>query len=471
MVTTPLNWTSLLSPWRRRDPADRPRVFDGTRTEHERDYDRILFCAPVRRLADKTQVFPLDEDDSVHTRLTHSHEVSNLARSIGVNLAFNHAVFPSDIVPQRNVPTILAAAGLAHDLGNPPFGHQGEMSIQEWFAKNEAKVFPASCRLTEAMRQDFLRFEGNAQTLRLLTRLQILNDDHGLNVTCGTLATLMKYAVGSSSATKGEKLAGRRKPGFFESERGVVEEIWKETGLAEGLRHPLTYIMEASDDIAYCVIDTEDAVKKGLVSHPDVVAFLRDESGGDALTQQVIKKSEQRYTEYRKEDLSPSELNDLSMQMFRVDAMSAMVPAVTDAFVTNLGALMQGSFEGDLIAASKAASLSEALKSFDQRHAYQHESVRRIELLGHTTIHGLMELLWSAITNRETPEKLGSRRKTPFDAYLYSRISENYRRVFESPANPMPTRYKEAQLLTDMMSGMTDQFALDLLRELEPYAA
>ena len=140
------------------------------------------------------------------------------------------------------------------------------------------------------MRQDFLRFEGNAQTLRLLTRLQILNDDCGLNVTCGTLATLLKYTVGSSSANKVEKLAGRRKPGFFESERRVVEDIWKETGLAEGLRHPLTYVMEASDDIAYCVIDTEDAVKKGLVSYQDVLAFLRDASGTDPLTQQVIDK-------------------------------------------------------------------------------------------------------------------------------------------------------------------------------------
>jgi dGTPase len=471
MVATPLNWERLMSPWRRRDPTDRPRVFDGIRTEHERDNDRILFSAPVRRLADKTQVFPLDEDDSVHTRLTHSHEVSNLARSIGVNLAFNHNVFPGEVVPQRNVPAVLAAAGLAHDLGNPPFGHQGEASIQEWFEKNEAAVFPAECGLSEAMRQDFLRFEGNAQTLRLLTRLQILNDDYGLNVTCGTLATLMKYAVGSSIATKGERLAGRRKPGYFQSERGVVEEIWRETGLEEGLRHPLTYVMEASDDIAYCVIDTEDAVKKGLVSYQDVVAFIRDECGPDTLARRVTEKSEGRYTEYRKQNLSPAELNDLSMQMFRVDAMSEMVPAVTATFVANLDALMRGRFEDDLIAHSSAASLCEALKKFDQRHAYQHESVRRIELLGHTTIHGLMDLLWSAITNRATTAKLGSARKTPFDAYVYSRISENYRRIFEDPTNAMPTRYKEAQLLTDMVSGMTDQFALDLLEKLRRYAS
>jgi dGTPase len=388
-----------------------------------------------------------------------------------VNLAFNHAVFPPEIVPQRNIPAVLAAAGLAHDLGNPPFGHQGETSIQSWFEKNAGMVFNDSCGLSEDMRQDFLSFEGNAQTIRLLTRLQILNDDYGLNVTCGTLAALMKYTVGSSSASKGEKLAGRRKPGFFESERHIVEEIWRETGLAEGVRHPLTYVMEASDDIAYSVIDTEDAVKKGLVSCQDVLAFIRDESNGDAVAQQVIEKSEGRYAEFRAARLSPAELNDLTMQMFRVDAMTAMVPAVTDAFVANLDALMRGTFEDDLIANSRAASLCGALKKFDKRHAYQHESVRRIELLGHTTIHGLMDVLWRAITNREVKEDLGSGRKTPFDAYVYSRISENYRRVFESPDNRMPTRYKEAQLLTDMISGMTDKFAIQLLSELRRYAA
>jgi dGTPase len=467
----PLDWKQLLSPRRRKDDAQAPRKFDGVRTEHERDYDRILFSAPVRRLADKTQVFPLDEDDSVHTRLTHSHEVSNLARSIGVNLAFNHAsVFPPDVVAQRNVPAILAAIGLAHDLGNPPFGHQGETSIQDWFKKNEAIVFPDECGVDAQQRQDFLRFEGNAQTLRLLTRLQILDDDTGLNVTCGTLAALMKYTVGSASARKSESLAGRRKPGFFASERHVVEEVWHETGLSEGMRHPLTYIMEACDDIAYCVIDTEDAVKKGLVSHQDVLAFLRDTCGEDPVVETVLAQSERRYNQFRAAKLSPAELNDLSMQMFRVDAMTAMVPAITDVFISDLSALMQGEFEGDLIGKSKAGRLCGALKEFDFRHAYQHESVRRIELLGHKTIHGLMDLLWSAITNRVTEEP-SSARKTPLDAYVYSRISENYRRVSESASNTMPTRYKEAQLLTDMVSGMTDQFALDFYAELRRYAA
>jgi len=464
-----LNWEQLLSPRRRKDDPTKIRTFDGVRTEHERDYDRILFSAPVRRLADKTQVFPLDRDDSVHTRLTHSHEVSNLARSIGVNLVFKHDLFPSSVVPQRNVPAMLAAIGLAHDLGNPPFGHRGETSIQDWFRAHENEVFPTECGVSQKMRQDFLKFEGNAQTLRLVTRLQILNDDFGLNVTCGTLAAVMKYTVGSARADKGERIAGRRKPGFFESERAIVQDIWRTTGLDEGIRHPLTYVMEASDDIAYCVIDTEDAVKKGLVSYGDVVAFLREKCSGDPTIERVLKRSAEYHDEFKGARLSPRELNDVSMQMFRVEAIGAMVPAVTAAFVSNIDAILRGQLEGDLIDASEAAELRSALKEFDKRHAYQHKSVREVELRGHNAIRQLMDLFWTAITDRRDAANPASERRTPFSAYVYSRISENYRRVFEDPKNKMPTRYKEAQLLTDMLSGMTDNFAIGLLADLKRY--
>jgi dGTPase len=145
------------------------------RTELERDYDRILFATPTRRLADKTQVFPMEEHDSIRTRLTHSHEVSNLARSIGVLLAFEHAekVFGSnheELQVKRNVPAVLAAAGLAHDLGNPPFGHQGEIAIQQWFAER---------KWDKDIHIDFREFDGNAQTFRLLTRLQVLKSPIG----------------------------------------------------------------------------------------------------------------------------------------------------------------------------------------------------------------------------------------------------------------------------------------------------
>src|SRR3954447_12060447 len=175
-----MSWKKLLNEGRRKEDARKKARKTGKseedRTEIERDHDRILFSTPVRRLADKTQVFPLDKNDSVRTRLTHSHEVSNLARSIGTVLAFKHSVASDVPNAQRNLPAICAAIGLVHDLGNPPFGHQGESAIQSWFRDYEDVVLAPLAKSPEQLSLDFLKFEGNAQGFRLVTRLQLLND-------------------------------------------------------------------------------------------------------------------------------------------------------------------------------------------------------------------------------------------------------------------------------------------------------
>jgi len=187
-----LEWSKLLYSTRRKDRHDVPET-SGTaasRLEIERDYDRLLFASPTRRLADKTQVFPLDSNDSVRTRLTHSHEVSNLCRSIGTRLAYDHTELFGDIKRDdltRSVPSLLAAIGLIHDLVNPPFGHQGAKVICSWFKSNEEKI------INDVVHDDFKKFDGNAHTIRLLTRLQVLSDDYGLNLTYATLAALIKY--------------------------------------------------------------------------------------------------------------------------------------------------------------------------------------------------------------------------------------------------------------------------------------
>lgn len=475
-----LEWDKLLNDARRKDKTKKekpPEVKNRTekkeiRTEIERDYDRVLFSTPVRRLADKTQVFPLERNDSVRTRLTHSHEVSNLGRSIGVNLAFNTNLFGDKRQPQRNIPAMLATIGLAHDLGNPPFGHQGESAIQSWFEGNGDMVFndEAGKKLSNAQKQDFLRFEGNAQTVRLLTRLQLLNDDYGLNLTYATLAALMKYPVPSDKVEKKENAnVAKKKHNFFQSERGIVEEIWDAMGLKEGVRHPLTFIMEACDDIAYAVLDAEDAVKKSLVSYSDLVSFLSHEKRDDMVMERVLDYARVKHDEFRKEDLSPSELNDISMQMFRVSAIGEMVNGVSDAFVQNIDKIMAGRLGYGLIDVSNARKLCSALKKFDKIHAYRHRSVLQVELTGYNTIRKLMDFFWVAITERKDPRNPASDRKTPFASYAYSRISENYRRVFEDSHNKMPVRYKELQLMTDMISGMTDSFAISLLDDLIKY--
>ncbi|SEH25728.1 dGTP triphosphohydrolase [Magnetospirillum fulvum] len=477
-----LKWENLLSCERRRQSST-PVKDKGSRTEIERDFDRILFSAPVRRLADKTQVFPLEKNDSVRTRLTHSHEVANLARSIGTHLACSVLELPSELNSQRNIPALLAAIGLAHDLGNPPFGHQGETAIQRWVKKNERKLFELpdnegsfNCdalkadlkKITPAMRADFLKFDGNAQTFRLLTHLQIITDGYGLNLTYATLAALLKYTVPSDIAgTTDNKSA--KKPGFFQSEADVVKEVWEHTGLNEGIRHPLTFIMEACDDIAYSVIDVEDAVKKGLVSFNDVIQFLQEVD--DDVARKVVENSRKDFDEHRAYDLSPAELNDVSMQKFRVYAIGAMVGAIFEAFSERQNHLLDGYFKETLMGVSKAKSICKSLKNFALERAYRHRSVLKIELEGAIVIEGLMDMLWEAVTNRTNflqlnDTKEAQSRTDPFANYVYGRISENYRRAFVAAEN-LPIRYREIQLVIDMVSGMTDSYALNLYRELK----
>jgi len=463
------DWGKLLNGDRRK-PSESEKSAKETRTPFERDFDRILFSTPLRRLADKTQVFPLEKHASVRSRLTHSLEVSNLARSIGIDLAFNKKLADSVKDSLRNVPAMLAAIALVHDLGNPPFGHQGEIAIRDWFKTNLKPVLGDSS-LDEAMKQDFLRFEGNAQTFRLVTRLQLIDDDFGLNLSFGTLSGLLKYTATSDKVEEKSANAGLHKPGFFQSEKAIVAEVKGAVNLSITQRHPLTYVMEACDDVCYAIMDAEDSVKKNLASYPDLADHLTQPSGdGDTnadneMVETVLSQVKAKREKWKATRLSPAELNDLSMQMFRVYAFNSLVSVLTDKFVENLESLGDGTFEGDLVSSGAGAILIKRLKDFDLKVGYRHRSVLEIELKGHTVIQELMDRLWEAISARNA-KKDPLARSNPKAAYIYGRISENYRRIFESKTGSIPIRYKEAQLLTDMISGMTDQFALSFHEEL-----
>lgn len=438
-----LSWDKLLNQVRRKELSGSTESM-GTgagRTEFERDYDRILFSAPTRRLADKTQVFPMEKNDSVRTRLTHSHEVSNLARSIGVRLSFEHAekVFGSNheaLQVKRNVPSLLAAVGLAHDLGNPPFGHQGEVAIQQWFREEGTGGI---------VDIDFNEFDGNAQTFRLLTQLQLLNDQFGLNLTLGTLGALIKYPSVYGSSNKG----GFKKFGIFKSEERIIQEVWEHTGLREGVRHPLAYVMEACDDIAYSIIDAEDTVKKGYASFYDLMDFLESHDKCDDVIKAVIEKSREKNSEFKRNDyLSSRELNDISMQMFRVKAIAEMVGAATEVFVENIDDIMDGTIVPgfELIKESRCAQLCKAAKQFDLQHGFQHKEVLRLELQGNNYIKDMMRMLWRAISKGEDSS-------APFERYVFGAISENYRRIYHTTEQ---SNYHKCQLLCDVISGMTE---------------
>ena len=443
-----LSWRELLNPIRRKKlhGSDESMGTAIGRMELERDYDRILFAAPTRRLADKTQVFPMEENDSVRTRLTHSHEVSNLARSIGVRIAFEHAdkVFGDgheDFQVQRNVPSLLAAVGLAHDLGNPPFGHQGELAMQQWFKEG-------GCGEGVTVDEDFLAFDGNAQTFRLLTRLQVLNDEFGLNLTVATLAALLKYPSVYGSNNQG----GFKKYGVFNSEKNIIEEIWQQTGLTEGVRHPLAYIMEACDDIAYSIIDAEDTVKKGYASFYDLMDHLENDGKTDIVIQDVVKSSRLKNMEFKKGSLSSRELNDISMQMFRVKAISKMVISGTFVFVDNIEKMLDGSItEGfELIKNSDCSNLCQSVKGFDYRHGFQNREVLRLELQGSNYIKSMMTMLWRAVSRNDDDNY-------PFERYVFGEISGNYRRVYDGSSKG---QYEKCQLVCDALSGMTESYLI-----------
>ena len=460
MANAEMDWAKLLSSERRKSlrGSDESIGTGVGREEIERDYDRVLFAAPTRRLADKTQVFPMETNDSVRTRLTHSHEVSNLARSIGVRLVYNHReeVFGQDadtLKVERRVPALLAAVGLAHDLGNPPFGHQGEQTIKRWCQgkKNSSKSFKNCPHFT-----DFSQFDGNCQTFRLLTKLQILNDEFGLNLTCATLAALMKYPVFSKD------MKGFKKFGLFHSERDIAEEVWNQTGLEEGVRHPLVFVMEACDDIAYSVIDAEDTVKKGYASFVDLIDFLRSgENCQDAKIKEVIEAVLKKNEEFKREHLSPGELNELSMQMFRVKAIAVMVESATSTFVQKVDCILAGRVEPEfeIIENSEAANLCGRLKEFDKRYGFHHPDVLRLELKGDNHVGFVMDAFWRGIADNDAD---------PFASYAYGKISENYRRVYESSGKAISDKL---HLLCDQISGMTESYLASVHDELLKFVA
>ena len=256
-----LNWKQLLSTRRHRagEAGFRQEKAADLRSEFEKDYHRIIGSASFRRLQDKTQVFPLDKSDFVRTRLTHSLEVSSFAKSLGQNIGENILAYKKDagftMQMKEDICDILQCAGLIHDIGNPPFGHFGEVEIREWFERELSvrrfRGVPIAEVLSEQMRQDLYHFEGNAQALRLVTKLHFLVDDNGMNLTYALLGTMIKYPVSSVQVDRRSGDIKDKKMGYYYAEKEIFEDIQRETGTL-GKRHPLTFILEAADDIAYC---------------------------------------------------------------------------------------------------------------------------------------------------------------------------------------------------------------------------
>lgn len=285
-----MNWQQLLCTDRIRNYKGNPNSED-LRTEFEKDYHRIIGSASFRRLQDKTQVFPLDKSDFVRTRLTHSLEVSSFAKSLGQNISKKILLDIKDEgfqeSYQADVCDILQCAGLLHDIGNPPFGHFGETVIRQWFLKNLGR-FTYNGRslievLSQQMKEDLFNFEGNTQALRLVTKLHYLVDANGMNLTKGLLGTIIKYPVSSLEINKDSGNIKDKKMGYYYAEREIFADIQEALG-TYGERHPLAYVLEAADDIAYRTADIEDAFKKGCITYGQLVQELKQKGEGKRRT-------------------------------------------------------------------------------------------------------------------------------------------------------------------------------------------
>ena len=443
------------------------------RTEFDRDYGRTVFSTPVRRLQDKAQVFPLERHDAIRTRLTHSLEVSSVSRSLG-DLTERLILGRGDLKNDRDrgvLGSVAATCGLIHDLGNPPFGHSGEAAISEWFTeqfdRNPGffKDFNELDRSTSPentqFARDFLEFQGNAQTQRLLSRLQVLADEFGLNLTCGTLSASCKYVAQSNKIDRTKQ--EMKKHGHFASENELMSKIRQEVGTGE-FRNPLAFLVEAADDITYTTVDLEDGVKKRVVTWDFVEKALRSKVGANS---ECLERALTRA--HDKIDVAGllGQSKDEAMAVaFRTFAIAEMVVETFKTFENNYDGIMSGTYHSELLYESAAGSLAKACKGLGFDFIYVSNETLKLELMGRRVVSDLLDCYWEAAKSFKLGEKLGG-----FPGKAYALISTNYRQIFErnlAQANTLriPSSYFRMQLVTDQVSGMTDSYACSVHREL-----
>jgi len=471
-----LNWKQLLSTKRVKElyGQDSSKPIKGDlRTEFDRDYGRTVFSTPVRRLQDKAQVFPLERHDAIRTRLTHSLEVSSVSRGLG-DLTERLLFVRGDlnlIVTEGFSELFAATCGLIHDLGNPPFGHSGEAAISDWFkrqAKEDSAFFEgfnefdkvSSAGETQFAR-DFLQFEGNAQTQRLLSRLQVLADDFGLNLTCGTLSASCKYVAQSNNVNKAKQ--EMKKHGHFASENELISKIREEVGTGD-CRNPIAFLVEAADDITYATVDLEDGVKKRVVTWDFVENALSSKlEGNSASLNRALTKAHDKIDVAGLEGQAREEAMAVA---FRTFAIAEMVVETFKVFERNYENIMGGSYHGELLYESEAGSLAKACKALGFEFVYVSNETLKLELMGRKVISDLLDCYWEAAKSFKPGEKLAG-----FPGKAYGLISTNYRHIFERnlvQANilEIPANYFRMQLVTDQVSGMTDSYACSVHREL-----
>ena len=434
-------WENLLSLNKYGDTSLRLRKNeDETRLSFDMDYDRVVFSSAFRSLQDKTQVIPLSKTSFVHTRLTHSIEVSvvgrSLGRAVGKHVLTKYPHLRELGYKTNDFGSIIAAAAVAHDIGNPPFGHSGEKAIGEFFQFKKGTAIKHL--LTEAEYADLCSFEGNANGFRILNETR-LGAEGGLRLTYATLGAFTKYPKESLPVRPTDRIADK-KYGFFQGDKKFFKEVAETLGLKSNsvngelryARHPLAFLVEAADDICYTIIDFEDGINLGLISEDVALEYL-----GGIISDKI---NTHKY--------SKLQTKEERIAYLRAVAIGALIQDATDIFLQNEDAILAGEFHQSLLYDSKYRHQITDVIDCSVERIYQSDEVVEKEVSGYVVLQHLLDIFFTAIINQENG------RETSFDKLLLKKLPEKYRKN--------GSLYDKVMGITCYITSLTDSNAVEL---------
>lgn len=434
-----MNWENLLS-------TDRPKIDngnvilapsrmpnDGVRSDFHTDYDRVVFSTSFRKLGRKTQVHPFAKSDHTHNRLTHSVEVASVGRSLGNSVG--QGLAQKGLLPKHissyDIGTLVQVACLAHDLGNPPFGHTGEDALREWFCQNHHYLQT----LSKKEQADITTYEGNAHSLRIVTTTEMYAHTGGMRLTCASLGVLMKYPWGS---------VGQTKFNIYQSEMDIIQKVADRLGLVKlgvdrWARHPLSYLMESADDICYALLDLEDAVELDLIGFDDFAKVVKPLLGADFDEYQKISDKKQR------------------IGAMRGRAIGRAIDEVAKRFFEHHDGLLHGAFIYKDLLDSCDNSVKETLqnaKNLAKNQIFNHHSKLITEIASFGCLGQILDLIVPAVYAKLTQQSLTTKHRLALEL------------LKDSPITDDDTLYDGYMKVLDFVGGLTDNSAGRLAREL-----
>ncbi|GAA6163975.1 deoxyguanosinetriphosphate triphosphohydrolase [Pelagimonas sp. KU-00592-HH] len=432
--------------------ADKQPEKDPSRDVFHQDADRILFSAPFRRLANKTQVHPLYEVDHIHHRLIHSAETASVGRSLGMKLGaglLEREIEGVGADAPHRLSYVLQAACLAHDIGNPPFGHSGEESIGKWFCRVLDAGHGLFSQMSAEEQVELRRFEGNAQGFRILTRTEMYRNEGGMRLSLATLGSFSKYTC-SEPAARAWKAAGNapyvsfKKPGFYLSEAGYFGTVAQGVGMIEVAggaapmwrRHPLAFLVEAADDICYNIVDVEDAFASGDVSYEEAVKLLGPLAGNKTVKDSQSKEEQVSY--------------------LRAIAIGRAIDSCMAAFWDNYDAIMVGRYNGALSEDGPLGPLFNAIRAFCVERVFTSARKTKLEILGERAIGNVLDAFSELYVGLE---------RCDWDLDRLQAEDDSARKLIRASGIDMRDArdpYSAARSLCDFVSGMTDRYALQM---------